>query len=103
MEIIVPVLFLTAFVALTATICAVFCALVGGCLAYQYGIKLRDYKPRGFLIGDINSGVYKLIQRQDGDYEVVVNNPEEDAAVEDPAMDEEAFNQWMFGTTSKRR
>lgn len=73
---------------------ALFAMIIGGCLMYQFGIKLREYKPRAFLIEDINSGIYRVQQNPDGTVEIVPRKEEkDDVLAEDP---EEALK-WMYG------
>lgn len=94
MEAVVPVLVLCSWITFVVVCIALFCAIIGGLFVWQYGVKLREYKPQGFLISDIAAGAYKLRQTEDGAWELKANVEEEDDS-EDGLASEDEFAEWM--------
>ena len=87
-------LFLCALITLVVCAAALFCGIVGGLFVYQYGIKLREYKPQAFLISDINAGGFKIRQNKQGEYELI-ENVEAEADDGDFIVSEEEYEEWM--------
>ncbi len=78
---------------LVAVCSAGFVALVGGWLVWQFGVKLKEYKPRAYAVPDLaEGGMYKLVQLPNGEFELV----ERETASDDDALvdDEEDFLNW---------
>lgn len=90
---ILGILFLNAFMQAIFMLLALFIGIVGGCLAYQFGLKLREFKPKAFLLEDIVDGAYELKSNRDGSVDLVLKEEKEDVFAEDH---EEALK-WMYG------
>lgn len=94
MDYVIPVLVLCAWITFVVVCSALYVTIVGGLFVYRYGIKLREYKPQGFLISDIAAGAYKVKQRNDGTLEITPNSGE-DEEVDDGLATEDEFEEWM--------
>lgn len=89
----IAVALFSGLVTLVAVCSAGFVALVGGWLVWQFGVKLKEYKPNVRLSDITEGGMYKLVQLPNGGFELV----EREQASEDEFIsddDEKDFLNW---------
>lgn len=96
MTIVALLLLMSAWITFVAVCSAGFCALVAVGIVWRYGVKLREYKPKAFVIDDIASGVYKLVQATDGSFELQPRAEAPESA-EESDKEEDVF-EWYYGS-----